>query len=482
MNELEPYNDSYPIFVDLDGSLTRTDVLVESFFGLIKKNLFYLFLIPSWLLKGKAHLKQMIADRVDLDVHLLPFQQEFLDYLADAKNRGREVYLATASNIKYARKIADHLGVFSGVIASGPEINMSGSNKLAAIRETVGDSGFEYAANAQVDIKIWQHAESCVLVNPDPTTERHANANFRVRRTFKDPKGGLKAYINAIRVHQWMKNVLLLLPILAAHKISDAGLLLDVLLGIASFSLCASSVYLLNDLLDLPADRSHPQKRKRPFAAGTIQPLHGALLIPVLLLSGFLIALLLPTNFIIVLLIYYICTVAYSFFLKRIVMIDVLVLAALYTIRVVAGAAATGITLSFWLLAFSMFIFLSLALVKRSTELISLKKSNKENTAGRGYRVSDLEYLHSMGVTSGYMSVLVMALYINSEQVIMYYSQPEIIWFICPVLLYWISRVWLKTGRGEMPDDPLVFAFKDRQSQLLGVFIVMITTLATVVK
>ncbi len=474
-------NTSPHLFVDLDGSLVRTDLLIESFFGLLKLNLLYLFCIPFWLLRGKAHMKQMIADRVEIDVTLLPYQQDFLAFLQQESKNGRKIYLATASNEKYATQIFEHLGFFKGVIASNATTNMSGTNKLRAIRDVVGNDPFEYAGNAWVDMKIWPHCSSCILVNPDRKTKRAANKQFSVSHTFSDDIGGIRHYLKAIRVHQWIKNVLLFLPLLAAHQVSDTARVVDVFFAFIAFSFCASSVYLLNDLLDLSVDRVHATKNKRPFASGTIPIINGVLLIPVLLVSSAFIALSLSLDFMLALALYYTITLAYSLALKRIVMVDILVLAGLYAMRVIAGAAASDTPLSFWILAFSMFIFLSLAIAKRSSELVTLREDNKVSTAGRGYRVLDLEFLHSMGISSGYMSVLVMALYINSEAVTAYYTYPEIIWLVCPILLYWISRVWLKTGRGEMPDGPIVFAVKDRQSQFIGILVILIVVIAAAI-
>ncbi len=476
-----PNKQSYPLplFVDLDGTLTRSDILFESFFELIKSNPLYVFLVLYWAINGKAYLKQKIADKVDIDASILPYQSNLVEYLHHEYTTGRKIYLATASNKKYAQIIAQHFGIFTDIIASSTNINMSGKRKLAAIKEVVGDGEFEYAANSMVDMPIWEHSQTCILVNPSRKTERLAKHRFIVTHIFKDQPANIGRYFSAIRIHQWMKNILLFLPLLTAHKINEAGLIVDTLFGAIAFSFCASSVYILNDLLDLSADRNHSRKRKRPFASGDIQLLHGVLMIPVLLLLSLLIAAFLSEEFLVVLIFYFLVTLAYSFALKRIVLIDVLVLAGLYVIRVIAGSAVSGISLSFWLLAFSMFIFLSLALAKRSAELVSLRRDEKNNTVGRGYIVQDLDYLHSMGTASGYMSVLVMALYINSPNVMALYPNPEIIWLICPTLLYWISRVWLKTGRGEMPDDPLVFAFKDRQSQILSVIVAIITISAT---
>lgn len=460
-----------PLCVDLDGTLLKSDMLIESLFAMLKQNFFLVFMLPLWLSRGKAYLKDQIAQRASVEVQLLPYHAEFLDYAKAQRAVGRTLVLATASHRRYAEQIAAHLGIFDEVLATDVTRNLSGPIKAQLLMERFGEGGFDYAANAPVDVAIWRHARQAILVNPEPGAEAAARALGNVAQVFDDRRSGLAPYIKAIRAHQWLKNLLVFVPLLAAHRVTEWALFIDASLAFLAFSLCASSVYLLNDLLDLPADRAHPRKRKRPFAAGTVRPVVGAALIPVLLLASLLVCLALPSVFLLVLVVYYASTVAYSFYLKRVVLVDVLVLAGLYTLRVIGGAAAVLVEPSFWLLALSMFMFMSLALVKRSAELYVQRKREVKHTKGRGYRTSDLEYLHSMGTASGYMAVLVVALYINGEAMAQGYQNPYMLWLVCPLLLYWVSRMWLKAGRGEMHDDPLVFAVKDRQSQLIGLAI-----------
>ena len=255
--------------------------------------------------------------------------------------------------------------------------------------------------------------------------------------------------------------------------------MLQASLGFLSYGLCASSVYLLNDLLDLESDRHHPRKRFRPLAAGTVPLQHGMILIPVLLLCSLGIALFLPIEFLVTLGVYYAFTLAYSLRLKSVVLLDVLILAGLYTLRIIAGGAAVSVVPSFWLLAFSMFLFFSLAVVKRYSELLALQKSNQSTIKGRGYVIVDLETLISLGASSGHIAVLVLALYINSTDVIQNYSHPQVIWLLCPLLLYWMARVWMKTRRGQMLDDPVIFALRDKISFWVGVVAIIILLLAT---
>lgn len=308
-------------------------------------------------------------------------------------------------------------------------------------------------------------ANAAIVVNPGHGVLPGAMEQCAVSHTFQDRRPTFRSYAKALRFHQWLKNILVFLPLLLAHQVGHWAIWSSALLAFVSFSLCASSVYLLNDLLDLPADRQHPRKRLRPFASGDLPISQGLLLIPTLLLSAFAIAvLLLPPVFVLVLAIYYAITVTYSFWLKAVVLIDALLLAALYTIRIIAGMAATQIGVSFWLLAFSIFLFYSLALVKRYSELLSLRRRGQLTTHGRGYHVEDLVMLMGFGVASGFLAVLVSAFYIDSTKVRILYHHPAFLWAVPPILLYWVSRIWLITHRGGMHDDPVVFAAKDKGS------------------
>jgi 4-hydroxybenzoate polyprenyltransferase/phosphoserine phosphatase len=469
-----------PLCVDLDGTLLRSDLLVEAYFGLLTGNALTALKAPLWLLRGKAALKAEIAQRVDLDVATLPYNERFLGYLREQREQGRYLVLATASPQKYARQVADHLGLFDEVIATTDGTNLSGDNKAEALVQRFGEEKFDYAGNGRPDLAVWKRARRAILVDPEPGVPGAVRDIVEVETLIENERPGISGYLKALRLHQWSKNVLVFLPLLGAHRVGEVELLADAFLAFIVFGLCASSVYLLNDLLDLPADRLHPRKCRRPFAAGTVPIVHGVLLIPLLLLVAFGLGfLLLPPLFGAVLGLYYISTLSYSLWLKRVVLVDVLLLAGLYTTRVLAGAAAVDVGLSFWLLAFSMFLFLSLALAKRHTELIVLREQGSESTRRRGYQASDLDALLSLGAAAGYMSVLVLALYINSPEVGELYSRPEAIWLLCPLLLYWISRMWLGAHRGKLHDDPVIFAFKDHVSRWVLVATAIIVVTAT---
>ena len=470
-------NSKKPLVVDLDGTLIKTDLLLESFMLLLRSNPLNLILVFVWLLKGKANLKEEIARRVDIPVQYLPYNNDVLDYLKSEQQSGREIILATASHQRYAHDIAHHLQLFDDVLASNEKVNLSGTRKREALIERYGEAGFVYAGNAAVDFNVWSHADAAIVVGGKGFVAKVA-ARGAIEASFPGNTIFIKLIVKALRVHQWVKNALIFVPLMTAHQLQNPSMLMMSLLGFLAFSVCASSVYFLNDLLDLFDDRRHATKCNRPFAAGSLSLLAGILGAPILLLIAITACLFLPMEFQLVLAVYYLLTLAYSFKLKRLVMVDVVTLASLYTIRIVAGAAAIGVYLSFWLLSFSIFVFLSLAIIKRYTELMKLKAKSASKVLGRGYQVEDLELLSSLGGASGYISVLVLALYINSPEVKSMYSDPVMMWPGCLVMLYWVSRIWIIAHRGNMDDDPIVFALKDKASLVCGALIVGFMMLA----
>jgi 4-hydroxybenzoate polyprenyltransferase len=468
-----------PLCVDLDGTLIRSDLLFESALLLIKSNPFFILRMVVWLLHGKAALKAEIAARVVLNAASLPYNTQFVEWLKLEHQSGRSLWLCTATHSTLAERVAEYLGIFDGVLASDAQSNLAGGAKAQRLVERFGERGFDYCGNERRDLAVWSHANGAIVVAAGAPLERAAAGVTSVLRAFPSQARFLRAAIRALRPHQWVKNALIVVPLLAAHGSRNAHSLTAVLLAVVAFCACASSVYILNDLLDLEADRAHQRKRKRPFASGDLSIAAGLGLFPVLLALGVVISLLLPVKFQLVFAGYYALTCAYSFWLKGRAIVDALALAGLYTIRVIAGAAAANVPLSFWLLLFSVFLFLSLAFVKRYAELDALRRRQGLRAAGRGYHVEDLAVLQSLGCAAGYLSVLVLALYINSPEVSALYARPKLIWLLCVLVLYWISRVWMKAQRGEMHDDPVVFALKDRPSLVVGV-LALITTMAAI--
>ena len=468
---VEPVEARRPLAVDLDGTLLRSDCLFESLFGLLRQQPLAVLRLPLWLARGKAFFKARIAERVDLDVATLPYNTSLLAELKRQRERRECIVLATASNRRYAEQIAAHLEVFDDVMASDESLNLAGGAKRDQLVARFGAGGFDYAGNSRDDLVVWAAAGDAILVDPPAGLAEEARRQANVAEVHPGPPGPeiRQRLVRAMRPHQWLKNLLLFVPLLMAHQLGDALSFSRAVAAFLSFGLCASSVYLLNDLLDLPEDRRHPSKRNRPFAAGTLPIRYGAIGVPVLLVCAFTIAAFLPWQFLGMLAVYYVSTLAYSLLLKQIALVDVLLLAGLYTIRIIAGAAAVAVPLSFWLLAFSMFFFLSLAMVKRVVELRTLERNDQQHAAGRGYSTADLDVLSQFGNSSGFVAVLVLALYINSDGVQRMYAQPELIWLLCPIVLYLIMRVWLLARRDELHDDPVVFVMRDAQSLALAV-------------
>lgn len=463
-----PPDQGPPLIVDLDGTLTPTDTLGESLFLLARERPWTMLRALVTLRAGRAAFKARVAELAPPDPTALPLNAALVDWLRAQAASGRTLVLATASDQRLAHAVADRVGLFATVLASDGQRNLKGPAKAAALVERYGQGGFDYVGDSRADLPVWAAARQAIVVGGAGLAK--AAAQVTAVGCHFPPPPRAAALLTALRPHQWVKNLLLFLPLVAAHHLSDGPRLLAVVLAFGLFSLTASAVYLLNDLLDLPADRAHPRKRQRPFAAGTLPLAWGALLSPLLILTALGLSLLfLPPLFTLILVGYTLLTTAYSFGLKRKPVVDVLLLAALYTVRVIAGAAAVAIVPSFWLLAFSLFIFLSLALAKRYTELDSLRQRGELTAAGRGWHVDDLPLVQSLGTGAGLAAVLVLALYIDSAPARQLYATPQVLWLVCPLLLYWISRLWFKTHRGEMHDDPVVFALRDRVSLATGV-------------
>jgi len=460
-----------PLCVDLDGTLIRSDALMESVLLLVKTQFWTIFLMPFWLLRGHAAFKGEVAKRVTLNASTLPYQTDLFNFLRAQHESGRTLVLATASHTKIAHLISAHLGIFTQVLATA-DVNLSGRAKRDRLVECFGRNGFDYAGNSRADLHVWAASRETIVVNAGKRLLGKASAQYNVSHVFEDRHPTISTYARALRTHQWIKNILVFVPMLGSHQLANPHIWAAGIVAFISFSLCASSVYLLNDLLDLPSDREHPRKRNRPFAAGDLPISHGLLLIPVLLLAAFgIAATLLPAVFLAALAVYYVVTLSYSLGLKAIVLLDALMLSGLYTMRIIGGVAATGIPPTFWLLVFSIFLFFSLALVKRYSELLTLRQRGQLTAHGRGYQVEDLTVLLAFGITSGFLAVLVSAFYINSPNIEILYRHPELLWPIGPLLLYWVSRIWLIAHRGGMHDDPIVFAATDRGSWVIAALI-----------
>lgn len=466
------------VFVDLDGTLSRTDLFVEAILAYLKPNPLRIFRLVGWLARGRAVAKTMVARHTRLNVASLPYEQTLVDHLKGLRTRGHEIVLATSAHWTHARRVARHLNIFDDVIASNAHDNPKGQRKLERIQEWTGGAPFIYAGNGSVDRPIWHEAQSSILVNAPDGDAKALQAEGKLALRIESRKRPWRAFLSEMRVRQWAKNVLIFVPLITAHAYGDPGAVVDAVWAFLAFSLCASGVYFLNDLLDLEADRAHPTKRARPLASGdlAVAPgIAGALALP---LAGFALSVaLLPIAFVGVLALYLAITNAYSFFLKNRATVDVMTLAVLYTLRVVAGGLAIGVALSTWLLAFSIFVFVSLAYLKRYIEVAGLGESGNR-AHGRSYFRADEESMFTLGVANATASVVVLALYINSDEVTTLYPNAEGLWLLCLVLLFWTNRLWVRARRGGIHEDPVVFAITDRVSQLSGLVFAAVVLLA----
>jgi 4-hydroxybenzoate polyprenyltransferase len=460
-------NEQIPLCVDLDGTLVNTDTLVESAILLVKANPLYILAMCFWLFRGKANLKEKIAARTTLDVTTLPYNQVLLDWLVKQRESGRSLVLVTAANQRIADAVGDYLRLFSRVIGSSSTHNVSAHIKRVELEQLFGKGGYDYAGNSRDDLKVWSGCRKAVLVNTSLAVSARAAQTAEVEASFPGDSSPWSALLTAMRPHQWSKNLLVFVSILIAHLYTDAALVFSTMIAFVAFCMCSSTVYLINDLLDLQVDRKHKDKRHRPFASGRAPLLLGIVAIPVLLLIAVVLASIAGTLFLCVLLVYFAITLAYSFYFKRVALLDVLVLAMLYTLRIIAGASVADAMPSLWLVSFSMFIFTSLAMAKRYAELKSLELDAGAWASGRGYNVNDIPILAQLGAASGYISTLVLALYIDSPDVTAIYHNQQMMWILCPLLMYWIGRIWLIAGRGELHQDPVVFATRDRISYLV---------------
>ena len=456
--------DSLPLVVDLDGTLLRSDLLHETFWSAFAHDLLIPFKSFAALCSGRAALKQMLAGTSKVDLASLPYDPEIVAYIKAWRQQGRRAVLVTASDYRLAEGVAAHLGIFDEVHGTNGDTNLKDKAKAEFLVNRYGENGFQYIGDAKADLPVWEKANKAITVNAKSSLRRQAEGLGRPIEHLRTFEASWKPYVQVLRPHQWLKNLLVFLPMLAGHRL-DAETFGLSLLALIAFSLVASSIYLLNDLLDLRADRAHPRKWKRPIASGLLPIAHASVMAVAVAVVGAALSLLMGWKFFLVVVGYYGITVTYSLFLKRQLIIDICVLAGLYTLRIIAGSVVTGIDLTVWLLAFSLFLFFSLAAVKRQAELVDMNRRGELSVAGRGYQVGDLPIVSNIAISAGFLSVLVLALYINSPGVAELYSQPALLWGICCVLLYWITRMVMIAHRGSMHDDPVVFAAKDRISQ-----------------
>ena len=468
-------NDLKILSVDLDGTLIKTDLLYESFWSAFANDLLIPFKALFALLKGKAFLKEMLFNSSSLDIKSLPYNHEVIKYISSHRSNGGKVALVTASNEKLAKIISKNLNLFDQVYGSSSILNLKGLAKAKLQKKIFGEGNFDYIGNSVADLQSWRISNKAITFNASELVRSKCElCNINTIHLFKKSDCSfLTSFIKEIRPYQWVKNILVFIPLIAAQSF-DSTSIYHAFLAFIAFSSTASSLYILNDLLDIKADRNHPKKCKRPLAAGDLSFSIGFILGIFLLLIGLIFGFIIGGSFPIILLFYYSITFFYSINLKKKALVDIFVLSGLYTIRLQAGGIATNIQISFWLLAFSIFIFLSLAAIKRQSELVDLINRGKNSLENRDYKINDLNFIRTLAISSGMISSLVMALYIKSPKVLDNYSNPKFLWISCCIFLFWIIRVCFKTERGEMEYDPIIFALKDRTSKFIFLMIILL--------
>lgn len=449
-----------PLCVDLDGTLVKSDTLHEQLLIGLRSRPFAMMGLPFALLGGRAVLKQKLGSLCAIKPEALPYTTDFVTYLEQEKSQGRKLVLATAADSTIASSVAGHLGLFDEVLASDGKLNLKGPNKAKVLTEKYGPKGFAYAGNSSADIPVWDAAGETIFVNvPKSLDQRVSGKHSPTARFGGASRGKLRSIIKGIRVYQWVKNILVFAPMVLAHTFTQPATVLASILVFIAFSLTASGIYVINDLLDLESDRAHPRKSKRPLASGDL-PLHYGLLGPALVVAGLTVCSFISWPTLVMLLIYITVTTGYSMGLKTQPLVDVFILAVLYTLRLFTGGVATETRVSVWLLAFSSFLFLSLAFLKRTSELSAAKASGKANSR-RGYRFEDLGVLEMMGVSSAFIASMVLSLYVSTDIARSNYVEPSWLWMVVPLQLFLQCRMWLAAARGYMTDDPIVYAAKD---------------------
>ncbi len=471
--------DRTPIAVDLDGTLFRTDLLFECVLRLVRQKPWLLPLIPFWLVRGKGYLKRRVFEGITLNYSLLPVNEPLVAWLREEKTHGRPVLLATAAHEQLAVQAVAHLDLFDAVLGSDDRNNLKGPAKAAALQRMC-ESGFAYAGNSAADFAVWKLSKQAIVVDAGAGVRARAERVANVTKVFERPRNGLHSLLRSLRPYQWVKNILIFVPAFTSHEGVRWPILLESTLAFIAFSLCASGTYIVNDLLDLEEDRAHAAKKFRPFASGECSISAGVALAAVCFIAGMSVAFASSPRLALIILVYIGIAAAYSVRIKSVFLLDVLTLAILYTMRVIVGHVVTGIPFSVWLLSFAFFLFLSLAFSKRAAELLKVQNRDEAIVPGRGYRSGDLQIITTAGMCSGFLSSLVFALYINSESVTLLYRHPAFLWGILPLLLYYILRLWIICGRGELDDDPILYTAKSPSTYYIAALVLLIVVAATI--
>ena len=479
-NQVLIYEKDVPLCVDMDGTLIKTDIFFESVVIAVRKRWRNIFLMPIWLVQGKAYLKRKLLGFGVPDPQFLPYNSNLIEYLKSERDVGRKITLVTASDILAANQVAMHVGIFDDVMASNGDLNLKGAAKAQALVDRYGERGFIYAGNDKSDLDVWRRAKSAIVVNAPERLARKVAGTTPIEIELPGRKPVFPELVRAMRCYQWVKNILVFVPIVAAHRFFDLKGFIPTITVFFALCACASGGYLINDLMDVESDRRHLRKRERPFASGNL-PLQYSLLGPIFIITGLIIGMMISVTCFMLILSYIVLSISYSEYFKTRPLIDIFLLAGLYTLRVLVGGFASGSHASIWLLNFSGFLFLSLAILKRYAEYSEDKgKEDNLNFNRRGYTKYDMQALIMMGISSSFTSAIILGLYIDSTQAQVAYQTPFILWGIVPLVLFWQCRMWLATTRGYMLDDPIVYAAKDKVSRIIAVLLLVLFIIASI--
>ena len=459
---------SKTIIVDLDKVLVVSNTVLEEFILFIKKNPLRILHVFFWFIRGKQYFSKRLGSEVELNVKSLPYNKDLVEYL-NVHSRNARVYLVSRSGEAKLRLIADYLKLFDGY----ESLNIKDSKMLEYLTSQYGED-FYYISSSSKGVKIWKKMGKGMEIKSVSLFRLSSNKVDLI----KNKKSFLKIFFKQIRLFQWTKNFLVFLPAFLAYQFFDKESWGELMSAFLSFSLCASGVYILNDLVDLSADRNHFKKRERPLASGDFSIELALWLMPILLTSSVLIGFTINKFFLFCLLAYFVLTTLYTFHLKSTLLLDSTLIAILYTLRVFAGSQAAQIEISNWLLIFSIFFFFGLALVKRYSEIYNVQHIGKQKLRERGYFSQDLTMVGQIGSGTSLLSIVVMALYIQSEAKLVHYSRFQYLYFIIPILLYFVARIWILASRGVIKEDPFVFLVKDKVSYIVGFSVVIILFLS----
>lgn len=478
---MKPDQQDVPLCVDLDGTLVRTNTLAETIVGVVRLKPSILWRIPFWALQGQARLWTELTHIFRPDASILPYSKPVADLIRKEAANGRTVVLATGAHESVARDVATQFGLFSAVLATRGGEHLTGKAKAEALVSRFGTRGFDYVGDSHTDMAVFRHCRMAYVASTSRSLpsrlKRESIPNVRISTHLESP--GRSGLLAALRPRQWAKNLLVFLPVLLSHRFAEVGLLLNSALAFALMCMISSAAYIFNDIGDVEADRRHPDKRHRPFARGATSIRLAMPVAVVLAVSSIAAGWFVNPGVSLLLALYLAATTLYSVWLKKLLIVDMILLAAFYILRVFLGSAATGIRISAWTDLFCLFIFSGLAAVKRYAEVRNSAARSAGFIERRAYLPGDALPLMSIGTSCFVGAVIAFGLYLGSSEVRTLYRKPDLLWLACPILLGWACRLWILSHRGELHgEDPFAFSLGDRWSQVAALLAAAVFMLA----